>query len=1632
MQSEAVDTPRGAAEDRSSSSSSKTPGGRSASRLTRLTTPASAAASDSAGSHLESPAGALGGGNNVKVVCRLRPMNEREKKGGTVPAATASTERKEVAVVRMLGGGTGGGTRQVRSLFHFDEVLTSFSTQSEVFSATLDPLVDEVLSGYEATAFAYGQTGTGKTYTMEGDLESDGSRGLVPRTAAAVIERLQNGGYAEYAVTCSYLEIYNEELSDLLIPQQQPHPRLDLKDGGSGKGVFCTGLSEVSVSSVSDILELVRRAQERRRVAETRVNARSSRSHCIFTMKVRCRRSIASGELENAGKLHLVDLAGSECAKKASYEEVSYPRGQQAGNEEERERRSINQSLLTLGRVISALRDGTGRVPYRDSKLTRLLQDALGGKCKTVVIATISPALNAVEETISTLTYAEQASGIKNRPVASSLLRTIRLAATGEGRNVVGAEATGGDWAELEMKVSYLTQEVEEAQAALARKYREAQDHYERAMCAEEQLTEVASRLSSARFEAKQKAFAAGRLAEFADDRGEAVTKLLSALDASAAHGAELRQRLEESRTAAEAVRQQARGLCSESEARQGPLLAAARASADGAREAVADTHAAHRAATGVAAEITQEQQKVLDALAAAAQKGRQELESSFQQLFSEVSKSSKAAQARTLEQQVAALAAIEAASAATANAGEKVTVAADAQIAAADRAAAALCTRLMGGREVLDAGAVEAAASLEAARLAARQAHEDTMTRLCTGVQEPGQALLTALQSTRRGVASHAEGLDSLKADEASAAKEMAARWQKMLENLNVSTEAHAVFSKKGQAALMSELTGLTEELDRHGEAAATSLMVTQEKCQEASAALAEASSRGRTDVGNAVNEAETCLSSTWSRDRACLQRLDETLRRAAADLSEANASERLQGCATSGAGALVTSLSCAVAALAETRESIAREVAQLQEQRAAEQEIVTGLQEQRDALRTDTANFRAALEAVNSDLAKGREQLDHLRVAQERARARVVDAVTAVMKKELDTLGVDLSEGFATTSSKIRECEVLTDRASASAASAEERSAEAVAKASSAAKSWSEGVADVRASINAAQERAQEGAQAVEAAARAGEQQFATMKAMSLEWGERSDQVGQLLEAASSQRGELQSSLEATEPKWQAAAASTLQAADAWVEAGRQTGEVLHAGAVARDEAANSLCQLRATVTARREAAAEVVGAWDRDAAQHGVALGELSELGASFAKEEEGEAERRGKVVEDLLGVARSLGQELDLHAAGTNSILGSLSAQLEEMPAELASRDSTLEVAGMAIGHCCSQVSETAASVMEGIKAFQAEEEQAWASARASAKEGVSGTTAAAEAGKNALNELQTIVDASSIEACRQWQQASDLQLATLSEVGKAVDVAKEASAAATSAASGRILVELDKGSEAKTRAVATVDALLAGAEKALADQHSAVREGLEAMPLAAFSHPGEVPVPGCPEAALRPQNVESVPRPSDEELLAEFRAECCDNEEEEEKLSIVSQASSRGSSSGGLTVKPSHFEEDLKNTTPSKERTSGGKPSTKDLESSTPPGKLRLEATQDAGPVAVIKTPAAKAAESLAREGSGLKLPVAGLSSLKAGAARAAAAASGKAGSLRDRDDVGPAPRAVLSDLTSVATPQRRT
>jgi kinesin family protein 11 len=150
---------------------------------------------------------------SVKVVVRLRPLNAKEKRGQTLPVVTASTQRNEVTVVK------GISTKATRHSYHFDSVLTEFTSQSEVFKASLAPMIKDVLKGFDATCFAYGQTGTGKTFTMEGNIDVEEQSGIIPRSCMAIFKDINKPGkYVGSSVKISYLEIYNEELSDLLSP----------------------------------------------------------------------------------------------------------------------------------------------------------------------------------------------------------------------------------------------------------------------------------------------------------------------------------------------------------------------------------------------------------------------------------------------------------------------------------------------------------------------------------------------------------------------------------------------------------------------------------------------------------------------------------------------------------------------------------------------------------------------------------------------------------------------------------------------------------------------------------------------------------------------------------------------------------------------------------------------------------------------------------------------------------------------------------------------------------------------------------------------------------------------------------------------------------------------------------------------------------------------------------------------------------------------------------------------------------------------------------------------------------------------------------------------------------------------
>ncbi|XP_039042768.1 kinesin-like protein KIN-5C [Hibiscus syriacus] len=354
-------------------------------------------------------------GVNVQVLLRCRPFSEEELRNHAPEVLKCNEYQREVAVSQNIAG------KQFDRVFTFDKVFGPSALQKDLYKQAVVPIVNEVLEGFNCTIFAYGQTGTGKTYTMEGECkraktgptgELPAGAGVIPRAVQQIFDTLECQN-AEYSVKVTFLELYNEEITDLLAPEEiskvaleeKQKKQLPLMEDGKG-GVLVRGLEEEIVTSAGEIFSLLERGSAKRRTAETLLNKQSSRSHSLFTITIHIKEATPEGEeLIKCGKLNLVDLAGSENISRSGARDG---RAREAGE--------INKSLLTLGRVITALVEHLGHVPYRDSKLTRLLRDSLGGRTKTCIIATVSPAVHCLEETLSTLDYAHRAKNIKNKP----------------------------------------------------------------------------------------------------------------------------------------------------------------------------------------------------------------------------------------------------------------------------------------------------------------------------------------------------------------------------------------------------------------------------------------------------------------------------------------------------------------------------------------------------------------------------------------------------------------------------------------------------------------------------------------------------------------------------------------------------------------------------------------------------------------------------------------------------------------------------------------------------------------------------------------------------------------------------------------------------------------------------------------------------------------------------------------------------------------------------------------------------------------------------------------------------------------------------------------------------------------
>ncbi|XP_041930231.1 kinesin-like protein KIF3A isoform X1 [Alosa sapidissima] len=377
--------------------------------------------------------------DNVKVVVRCRPLNQKEKMMGHKLAVSVDEMRGTITVNKHET------TNEPPKTFTFDTVFGPESKQLDVYNLTARPIVDSVLEGYNGTIFAYGQTGTGKTFTMEGVRAVPELRGIIPNSFAHVFGHIAKAeGDTRFLVRVSYLEIYNEEVRDLLGKDQMQ--RLEVKERPD-VGVYIKDLSGYVVNNADDMDRIMTLGHKNRSVGATNMNEHSSRSHAIFTITIECsEKGVDGNQHVRMGKLHLVDLAGSERQGKTG-----------ATGQRLKEATKINLSLSTLGNVISALVDGKStHVPYRNSKLTRLLQDSLGGNSKTMMCANIGPADYNYDETISTLRYANRAKNIKNKARINedpkdALLRQFQKEIEElkkkleEGEEISGSEGSGSE-----------------------------------------------------------------------------------------------------------------------------------------------------------------------------------------------------------------------------------------------------------------------------------------------------------------------------------------------------------------------------------------------------------------------------------------------------------------------------------------------------------------------------------------------------------------------------------------------------------------------------------------------------------------------------------------------------------------------------------------------------------------------------------------------------------------------------------------------------------------------------------------------------------------------------------------------------------------------------------------------------------------------------------------------------------------------------------------------------------------------------------------------------------------------------------------------------------------------------------
>ncbi|XP_029043821.2 chromosome-associated kinesin KIF4-like [Osmia bicornis bicornis] len=426
--------------------------------------------------------------DTVRVAVRIRPLIETEIERGCQTCLEVVPDEPQIVI------------RNTDKSFTFNYVFPPTIGQEDFYNTAVKDMVKNIFEGYNVTILAYGQTGSGKTHSMGTNYSGADNSGVIPQAVHDIFDIVSLKQEWNFKITVSFMELYQEQLYDLLADKQRSQCMVDIRD--DGKNIKVTGVVENEVTNAAETLQYLTQGSSGRATGATAMNANSSRSHAIFTLCVHQQKK-SNPDIATTSKFHLVDLAGSERSKKT-----------QATGERFKEGVNINKGLLALGNVISQLGEGstTCHVSYRDSKLTRLLQDSLGGNSMTLMIACVSPADYNLDETLSTLRYADRARKIKNKPVINQdpkaaeinrlnkLVQELKLALVGqEIKTSIPIE-----YEELELKNQSLQEKIRNLREKLNTSLIEIVVMHERAELAEQAREKIQSVMTEILKECKE------------------------------------------------------------------------------------------------------------------------------------------------------------------------------------------------------------------------------------------------------------------------------------------------------------------------------------------------------------------------------------------------------------------------------------------------------------------------------------------------------------------------------------------------------------------------------------------------------------------------------------------------------------------------------------------------------------------------------------------------------------------------------------------------------------------------------------------------------------------------------------------------------------------------------------------------------------------------------------------------------------------------------------------------------------------------------------------------------------------------------------------------------------------------